>query len=237
MNYSRQAAGPKKHTRLTITYSALPGLLVLLVLASIAMGMSITVAVPAMMAAIVLGYAARYVAPEAMMNPGVLAGTGVILRLGVALLGLRISFSEIAALGLTGALAIPVIMGVTILTVTWLGAKFLKDWQFGLIAGASIAICGASAAMAMSAILPQTQRNQHSTLLIVVGVTTLSTIAMIVYPSLAVFMGLSSASSGLFLGGSIHDVAQVVGAGYAISDAAGDASVVVKLYLFVCRAL
>ncbi|HEV7371670.1 putative sulfate exporter family transporter, partial [Arenibaculum sp.] len=63
----------------------------------------------------------------------------------------------------------------------------------------------------------------------VVAVTTLSTLAMIAYPWIALSFGLSDREVGIFLGGAIHDVAQVVGAGYSVSTEAGDVATVTKL--------
>ena len=64
----------------------------------------------------------------------------------------------------------------------------------------------------------------------VVAVTTLSTIAMVVYPLLAAAVGLDPHTTGIFLGATIHDVAQVVGAGYSVSNEAGDTATIVKLF-------
>jgi len=63
----------------------------------------------------------------------------------------------------------------------------------------------------------------------VVGVTTLSTVAMVTYPLLVGVLDLANTQAGIFLGGTIHDVAQVVGAGYIISEETGDVSTLVKL--------
>jgi uncharacterized integral membrane protein (TIGR00698 family) len=82
--------------------------------------------------------------------------------------------------------------------------------------------------------LPQTKENEKYTLLTVVGVTTLSTIAMMLYPLLVTWMGLDTTRAGIFIGGSIHDVAQVVGAGYLISPHTGDVATVVKLTRVAC---
>jgi uncharacterized integral membrane protein (TIGR00698 family) len=92
-----------------------------------------------------------------------------------------------------------------------------------------VAICGASAAMAISAILPRDDRTEERLVFTVVGVTILSTFAMIVYPILADALGYDSKTAGIFLGATIHDVAQVVGAGFSISEDAGDVATVVKL--------
>ena len=76
-----------------------------------------------------------------------------------------------------------------------------------------MAICGASAAMAIAAALPQSPDKERDTAFVVVGVTAMSTLAMILYPILTILSGLDDHAAGVFLGGTIHDVAQVVGAG------------------------
>ena len=101
--------------------------------------------------------------------------------------------------------------------------------SFGLLSGGATAICGASAAMAISAALPPHPLKERATLFTIVGVSTLSTVAMIAYPIIAAAVGLDGVHAGMFIGGTIHDVAQVVGAGYAISPEAGDAATLVKL--------
>ena len=70
---------------------------------------------------------------------------------------------------------------------------------------------------------------ERATLFTVVGVSTLSTVAMLLYPAIARLLGLDDHHAGIFIGATIHDVAQVVGAGYAISPEAGDTATIVKL--------
>ena len=77
--------------------------------------------------------------------------------------------------------------------------------------------------------LPRDERVQRFTLLTVVGVTVLSTVCMIVYPMVARLGGLDPTATGIFFGATIHDVAQVVGAGYMVSPQAGDTATLVKL--------
>jgi uncharacterized integral membrane protein (TIGR00698 family) len=101
--------------------------------------------------------------------------------------------------------------------------------SFGLLSGGATAICGASAALAISAVLPRRPDHDRSTLLVVVGVSTLSTVAMLLYPLLAAAIGLTPAQTGVFLGASIHDVAQVVGAAHIVGAGADGPAVIVKL--------
>jgi uncharacterized integral membrane protein (TIGR00698 family) len=77
--------------------------------------------------------------------------------------------------------------------------------------------------------MPSHPLKERATLYTVVGVSTLSTVAMLLYPVIARLLGLDGEHSGIFIGASIHDVAQVVGAGYAISPEAGDTATIVKL--------
>jgi uncharacterized integral membrane protein (TIGR00698 family) len=100
---------------------------------------------------------------------------------------------------------------------------------FGLLTGGATAICGASAALALAAALPNHPLKERATLFTVIGVSALSTVAMIVYPMVVRAFGLDPTQAGVFLGGTIHDVAQVVGAGYSISREAGDGATLVKL--------
>jgi uncharacterized membrane protein YadS len=109
----------------------------------------------------------------------------------------------------------------------------LKGDQSILSAGA-VAICGASAALAIASVLPSHKDHERNTILTVAGVTALSTVAMVVYPVLVSYLGYDDVTAGVFLGATIHDVAQVVGAGYIISDQAGEISTLVKLIRVAC---
>jgi uncharacterized integral membrane protein (TIGR00698 family) len=118
----------------------------------------------------------------------------------------------------------------TLAMALWLGRRLGLPRAHSVLAGGAVAICGASAALAIAAVLPRDKEGDRFTLVVVVTVTLLSTIAMVLYPLLVRVLGLPPALGGLLLGGTIHDVAQVVGAGYTISPATGDAATVVKLF-------
>jgi uncharacterized integral membrane protein (TIGR00698 family) len=101
--------------------------------------------------------------------------------------------------------------------------------RFAILTAGSVAICGASAAMAIAAVLPKDDRSERNLLFTVLGVTVLSTVAMILYPILTDALGFDDVTAGAFIGATVHDVAQVVGAGFSISDTAGETSTLVKL--------
>jgi uncharacterized integral membrane protein (TIGR00698 family) len=116
-------------------------------------------------------------------------------------------------------------IAVSMVVARMMGFKSL----FGLLSGGATAICGASAALALAAALPAHPQKERATLFTVVVVSSLSTVAMIAYPMLAQWLGLDARTAGVFLGATIHDVAQVVGAGYGMSRETGDVATFVKL--------
>ena len=120
-------------------------------------------------------------------------------------------------------------LGATLVFGILLGRRLLGSTAIGVLTAGAMAICGASAAMALASVLPRNEEMQKHTLLTVVVITVLSTACMIIYPPLTQALGLDATDAGIFLGATIHDVAQVVGAGYMISPEAGDVATVVKL--------
>ena len=112
-------------------------------------------------------------------------------------------------------------LGATLVFGILLGRRLLGSTAIGVLTAGAMAICGASAAMALASVLPRNEEMQKHTLLTVVVITVLSTACMIIYPPLTQALGLDATDAGIFLGATIHDVAQVVGAGYMISPEAG----------------
>jgi uncharacterized integral membrane protein (TIGR00698 family) len=188
---------------------------------------------PPMLYALLFGAALHCRSPEDRTAAGVEFCSRTLLRLGVGLLGARITWDQVAGLGWPTVLAVLAAVAST-LACGWWGARALRlPWAVGVLAGGATAICGASAALAIGAVLPRAAQgetpNERHALIVAVMATLLSTAAMVAYPLVARQLQLSPAGAGLFIGGSIHDVAQVVVAGYSISPAAGDAASLVKL--------
>jgi uncharacterized integral membrane protein (TIGR00698 family) len=206
-----------------------PGLLTAVTIALAASFLAERYEGPQLLFALLFGMAFNFAADGPRVKAGIEFASKKVLRFGVALLGARIGMEQIAALGAAPA-AIVVVAVVSTILFGWLLSRLLKrPAADGLLTGGAVAICGASAALAISAVLPQGKDHQRFTLLTVVGVTTLSTVAMVLYPLLAEALGLDARSAAVFLGGSIHDVAQVVGAGFMISPEVGDGATLVKL--------
>jgi uncharacterized integral membrane protein (TIGR00698 family) len=184
---------------------------------------------PQFLFALLFGIAFNFLATDPRTRPGIEFAARTLLRFGVGLLGARITLEQIAALGLAPVLLVVAAVLATIVFGAWVARPLGRSTAEGILTGGAVAICGASAALAISAVLPKSERSSQFTLLTVVGVTALSTLAMIFYPAAVPLLELDAAAAGLFLGGTIHDVAQVVGAGYMISDEAGVAATFVKL--------
>ena len=194
--------------------------------------------------ALLLGMALNFLTEDKRLAPGIQFVAGSVLRIGVALLGLRLTLENVSALGLPTVLALAMGVTATVLAGVVFAGMLGLERDLGLLAGGATAICGASAALAIASVLPQREGHEKRTTLVVIGVTTLSTAAMVFYPTLTVWLGLDNTRAGIFIGATIHDVAQVVGAGFSLSREAGDAATITKLIrvaflmpVLVCMAL
>ncbi|WP_418320155.1 YeiH family protein [Piscinibacter sakaiensis] len=206
-----------------------PGVLACIVVAAAASFLSEHYGAPVMLFALLLGMAMNFLAADGACKPGIEFTARQVLRIGVALLGLRITLGQIVELGWQ-PVAIIVVSVVLTIAVSMVAARLMGFQSlFGLLSGGATAICGASAALALAAALPNHPLKERATLFTVIGVSALSTLAMIVYPMLAQLLGLDPRLAGIFLGATIHDVAQVVGAGYSLSKETGDVATFVKL--------
>ena len=179
--------------------------------------------------ALLLGLALHFISEDPRCAAGIQFASSTVLRLGVALLGLRLTIANVMTLGWQTVVALLCAVVLTI-GLSLLLAKLLQvQGPLGILVGGATAICGASAALAVSSVLPKYPHLERDTALTIVGVTTLSTAAMVIYPLLTHWLGFDAVTSGKFIGATIHDVAQVVGAGYSMSPEAGDAATITKL--------
>jgi len=216
-------------TRLSDASLLFPGFLISALIALAAQFISDHYGAPAMLMALLFGIALNFLSDDPKCQRGIAFSARTLLRIGIAMLGLRISFSMAADLGwpivffVIGAVTSTILFGLLISKFFGYGPRF------AFLSAGSVAICGASAAMAISAILPIDERTEERLVFTVVGVTILSTFAMILYPLLADALSYDAKLAGIFLGATIHDVAQVVGAGFSKSEETGDIATVVKL--------
>lgn len=222
-------ATPEPSNYLDYGRKLLPGVLLSITIAMAATFISDHHGGPTLLYALLVGIAFHFMSKDPKAAPGIEFASKTILRIGVALLGARISAGQIAELGLMPVLLVPVSVVSTILLGRYIAKPLGLTVNKGILTGGSVAICGASAALAISAALPQGKSHERDTLFTVIAVTVLSTVAMILYPPLVQALGLDDRAAGILLGGTIHDVAQVVGAGHLISDEAAVVATYVKL--------
>lgn len=229
-NIASWSANFVRTSRLRVLHAWLPGVALAGLIGLAASGVSALHGGPTLLYALFFGIAFHYLSHEPKTRPGIEFASKHVLRLGVALLGARITAAQIAGLGWHTALIVVAAVVTTLLCGLLLGRRLGLTSAQGVLSGGAVAICGASAALAISAVLPREKDGDRFTLMVVVTVTVLSTSAMVLYPLIAKLLNLDPALAGLFLGGSIHDVAQVVGAGYTLGTETGDYATIVKLF-------
>lgn len=186
--------------------------------------------IPAMVLALVFGMALNPIAARAMYGKGLEYSVRTILRCAVALMGLRVGLGDIAALGTQTAALIIFAMAATIVSGFIFARWHGQSPEFGALAGVGTAVCGASATLATSTVLRDYPGKQADIAFVVVAMNALATVGLLAYPPLCLALGFSQQAAGVMLGGTIHDVAQVAGAGYAMSEPTGNAAIIVKLF-------
>jgi uncharacterized integral membrane protein (TIGR00698 family) len=184
---------------------------------------------PVMLFALLIGLAFHFLSDDPRIEPGLaFAGRG-LLQAGIVLLALRMPVRDLAAMGWLPLAGTAVLIVLTLAAGLALARLFGRSWRFGLLTGGAVAICGASAALAIAAVLPPDEDREADTAFTIVAVTALSSFAMVAYPILFHALGMGEARAGFLIGTTIHDVAQVAGAGYSVSPLAGDVAVLIKM--------
>lgn len=208
----------------------LPGFAVAALVAIAAQFMSEHYGAPAMLMALLMGMSLNFLSESGTKTAaGIHAASRGVLRFGVALLGARVSIEMLSGLG---AAVIIMTVAAVVLTAVFavaVGRIARVDWRLALLAGGAVAICGASAAVALNAVLAPGKDGEKNLALTIVAITLLSTAAMVAYPILSAWLQFDAREAGIFIGGTIHDVAQVVGAGFSISQETGEIATLVKM--------
>lgn len=151
-----------------------------------------------------------------------------IMRFGFVLIGTQITLAEIIDIGM-----LPILICATGVVLNFyfsLGlGKFLRiNYYKRVIAGSAVSICGASAAMVTSSFLPNYKNKNNDTAYVISLVTIIGCIVMILFPFITQYLNLNDYTSGIFLGASIHDIAQATMAGFAVSDTSGEVAAYTK---------
>lgn len=165
------------------------------------------------------------------LSVGVAFAKGQILRLAIMFYGFKLTLTQVSSVGLSAVMSDALVLTSTFLITYWLGTKWLKvDKQTTLLIGAGASICGAAAVIAAE---PVIKAEAHKVTIAVATVVVFGTIAMLLYPFLY-HLGwlqpwLNAQQYGIYTGATIHEVAQVVVAGNAVSPEVGDTAVVTKM--------
>lgn len=207
----------------------LPGLMITAVAALAAAYLSEHYGAPLMLMGLLIGLAFNFAHADVRLHAGLGFASKTLLRWGIVLVGLQVTFAQIAGLGWVAFVAIAAMVALVLLTGTVAARSTGMGAAFGTLAGGAVAICGASAALALSSVLGEKRTSQAQLTLVLVTVSAASAAAMSLYPILAHVLHLTDRQAGFLMGASIHDVAQALGAGYSYSEVAGQNASIVKL--------
>jgi uncharacterized integral membrane protein (TIGR00698 family) len=188
-----------------------------------------TIWVPPLILTLVIGMALQPLSTRTVLKPGIEFAGRTVLRIGVALLGARLTLGQLVEGGALPVLIALAAVACTIAFGAWAARFFGLTRDFGILTGCATGVCGAAAAMAASAVLPKHENSDRDLAFTVMGVNFLSTVVMVIYPTLHQALGYSLFEMGVFLGGSIHDVAQVAGAGQTMGPQVLSDAVITKL--------
>ncbi|MBE0361283.1 YeiH family protein [Pseudoalteromonas aliena] len=211
------------------------GMLLVIVLAGVAVALSkLQVMQSAQFSSLTLGIVLGIIAGNSVFSRiathtdvGVNYAKSTLLKAGIILFGFRITFAQVAGVGWSGLLTDIVMLSGTFIFAIQLGKRVFKlDEQTTILIGAGSSICGAAAVMATE---PVIKAQAHKVSVAVATVVVFGTLSMFAYPLLFEYMGMTEHAYGIFIGSTIHEVAQVVAAGSAVSENATDTAVIEKM--------
>lgn len=207
----------------------LPGLLLAAALGLL--GHSVSAYTPGWLNGILLALLLGMVVGNAMqlpaaLQPGIGSTSGKLLELSVLFLAFGIDYGHIAALG-AGSFSIVVVMVVSMVLITFFLARQVRcPGSTGWLVGFGTAICGSSA---IAALAPRVAKDKEDVGIAMAVVNLFGSVGMIVLPLVLVRFTLSDTQLGILIGGTLHSVGHVVGAGYALSDGVGEVATTIKL--------
>ncbi|OSI14700.1 YeiH family protein [Neisseria dumasiana] len=168
----------------------------------------------------------------ALWPQGIAFSKTYLLRVGIMLYGFRLTLSQVAYVGWPALLADAAVVAGTMLLAVKLGKRFRLDAKTAALVGAGSAVCGAAAVLAAQPVVKAQERDVG---VAVATVVVFGTLAMFVYPLLAVSLLPADASAaawfawGIYTGSTVHEVAQVAAAGAAVNPAVADVAVITKM--------
>lgn len=176
----------------------------------------------------IYGNTLRHKLPQKWLM-GILFSGKFILRTAIIFYGFRITFTDIAGIGLPGLLQSAVMVGTTFIIGYVVGIRFMKmDRDTAILTASGAAVCGAAAVLATETVL---RSEPHKSAIAVSTVVLFGTISMFFYPVLqeSNVLSFTEQQYGMYIGGSVHEVAQVVAAGNAVGNEAANNGIIVKM--------
>ncbi len=185
--------------------------------------------IPPLILTLAVGMALQPLSSRPALKAGIDFSGRTLLRVGVALLGAKLTLGQLVNGG-----ALPVVIALAAVSCTivfgaWASRLFGLTREFGVLTGCATGVCGAAAAMAAAAVLPKHEHADRDLAFAVMGVNFISTVTMVAYPTLHHALGYSNFEMGVFLGGAIHDVAQVAGAAQTLGPQILSDAIITKL--------
>ncbi len=206
-----------------------PGLAITAIAGAAAAWLAQNYGVPVILAGLLIGLAVNFAATDPRTHDGLDAASRHGLRAGIVLLGFQVTAMQVAQMGIVPFAGLALVMAAAILAALAAARLTAQSPAVGLLGGGATAICGASAALALYGVIGRERIDQSLFTLTLVILAAASAIALVTYPPLTQMLHFTDAQAGFLVGASIHDVAQAIGAGFAVSDAAGAQATVVKL--------
>lgn len=226
------SSGPNNFAPNRARLNRLPGLALAAAVAATAFALKATslpivASLSPLMLAILIGMSVRNLwgRPEAA-RAGLAAALRAPLRLGIVLLGLQVTLAEILAIGWAGLAILTFAVAATFLFTIGIGHQLGVPRGLTTLIAAGTSVCGASAIVAANTVV---RDEDESVAYALATVTLFGTIAMFGYPVLASVLPLGELAYGLWSGASVHEVAQVVAAGFTRGETSGEFATVTKL--------
>ena len=207
----------------------IPGLFIAAIASAAGAWLAQNYGVPVILAGLLIGLALNFVTGDARTHDGLDLASRHGLRAGIVLLGFQVTATQVLAMGAVPFAGLALVMLAALMAALVAARATGQSAAVGVLAGGATAICGASAALALYGAIGRDRIEQAQFTLTLVILAAASAIALTTYPALTQLLGFSDAQAGFLVGASIHDVAQAIGAGFAVSDAAGAQATVVKL--------
>lgn len=181
----------------------------------------------AIMIAVIIGiFVNNFIKIPDNFNEGISFSSTKILELSIILLAFNISLSKITSIGTVGLIIVISVILITLLSSFFLVKKFTPNNSFGYLIGFGTAICGSSAIVSLA---PSISAKKEDIVISIAVVNLLGTLGMLVFPFVLPYFELGNFKTGLLIGGSLHSVGNVTGAGFGVSSQVGEIALTIKL--------